>query len=568
MKELFNSSVNKSLVNKEIEIAGWVFRIRNLGGLIFIDLKDRTGILQLVIDPKKIPEADGLNLQDCISVKGIVQERPQNQKNPDLPTGEVELNVTKLTILSRSKTPPFVVEEEIKASEELRLKYRYLDLRRLTMQRIIIMRHQIVNAIREYLNSRDFIEIETPILTRSMPEGARDYLVPSRLYPGKFYALAQSPQMYKQLLMVAGFERYYQIARCMRDEDPRHDRQPEFTQLDLEMSFVTEEDIYTVIEGLFQYIFKKVINQDLKIPFPRLTFEEAITKYGTDKPDISFGMEISDLTRTLKNINFPPFTGKEKICGIIVSGAKSISRKHIDNFNEEAKKEGFGGIYWLRKEGGLSGSLSKYIDEGIIDKIGLKEGELLLVCAGDRKIYYFLGELRLSIGDLLNLRGKGYHFLWVYDFPLFEIDEKTGKINPCHHPFTQPKPEDIHLLDTEPLKVRGRQYDLVLNGNEIASGSIRNHDRSLQERIFEILGVDRETAAKKFGLLLEALDYGAPPHGGIAPGIERIVMLLAGVKSIRDVIAFPKTTQAQGLLENIPDFVEPEQLKELHLKIE
>lgn len=450
----------------------------------------------------------------------------------------------------------------------MRLKYRYLDLRRLTMQKIIILRHQIVNAIREYLNSKDFIEIETPILTRSMPEGARDYLVPSRLYPGKFYALAQSPQMYKQLLMVAGFERYYQIARCMRDEDPRHDRQPEFTQLDLEMSFVNEEDIYNLIEGLFQYIFKKILNQDLKIPFPRFTFDEVITRYGTDKPDISFGLEIKDLTNYFKRINFQPFFEKKIICGIIVPEARAISRKTLDGFNEEAKKNGLSGIYWVRKEGTLSGTISKYLDKASLDFLGLKDGDLLITTPGDRNVYYFLGELRNQIGKLMNLSGRGFHFLWVYDFPLFELDEKTGRINPCHHPFTQPKPEDIKYLDTEPLKARGRQYDLVLNGNELASGSIRNHDRKLQERIFEIIGIDRDTASKKFGLLLEALDYGAPPHGGIAPGIERIVMLLAGVKSIRDVIAFPKTTQAQGLLENIPDFVEPEQLKELHLKIE
>ncbi len=545
-----------------------MFKIRNLGGLIFIDLKDRTGILQLVIDPKKIPQANGLNLQDCILIKGIVQERPENQKNPDIPTGDVELIVNELFVLSKSKTPPFVVEEELKASEELRLKYRYLDLRRLTMQKIIIFRHKIVTAIREFLNSKDFIEIETPILTRSMPEGARDYLVPSRLYPGKFYALAQSPQMYKQLLMVAGFERYYQIARCMRDEDPRHDRQPEFTQLDLEMSFVVEDDIYNLIEGMFKYIFKTVLNQELKTPFPRFTFDQAIHRFGTDKPDISFGMEIKDFTEILRKIKFQPFEGKENICGIIVPEARSISRKILDGFNEEAKKKGLGGIYWLKKDGNLGGTLSKYLDENVLEEIGIKENEMLIIATGDKKIYYFLGELRNRIGDELNLRGKGFHFLWVYDFPLFEIDENTGRVSPCHHPFTQPKPEDVQYLDTEPLKVRGRQYDLVLNGNELASGSIRNHDRKLQERIFEILGVDKETAARKFGLLLEALDYGAPPHGGIAPGIERIVMLLAGVKSIRDVIAFPKTTQAQGLLENIPDIVEPEQLKELHLKIE
>uniref|UniRef100_A0A7V3VUU0 Aspartate--tRNA ligase n=1 Tax=candidate division WOR-3 bacterium TaxID=2052148 RepID=A0A7V3VUU0_UNCW3 len=568
MKEIFIEQINNSCVNKEITIAGWVFKVRNLGGLIFVDLKDRTGILQLVIDPKKVPMANELGLQDCISVKGIVKERPENQKNLDLPTGEVELEVSELLILSKSKVTPFVVEEDIKASEELRLKYRYLDLRRLSMQKIIIFRHKIVTAIREYLNSKDFIEIETPILTRSMPEGARDYLVPSRLYPGKFYALAQSPQMYKQLLMVAGFERYYQIARCMRDEDPRHDRQPEFTQLDLEMSFVDEEDIYNLIEGLFQYIFKKVLNQDLKIPFPRFTFEQAIKKYGTDKPDLSFGLEIIEFSETFKGIQFTPFLDKEYIAGIIIPQARAISRKILDEFNDEAKRRELGGIYWVRREGGFSGTLAKHLNEQLLENIGLKDGDLLISMAGNKKIYYFLGELRNRIGDIIGIRGKGFHFLWVYDFPLFELDENTGRLNPCHHPFTQPRPEDIGYLDTEPLKVRGRQYDLVLNGNELASGSIRNHDRRLQEKIFEILGVDRETAGRKFGLLLEALDYGAPPHGGIAPGIERIVMLLAGVKSIRDVIAFPKTTQAQGLLENIPDYVEPEQLKELHLRIE
>ncbi|MGB9720194.1 MAG: aspartate--tRNA ligase [bacterium] len=568
IKQIFNAQIDKSYASKELQIAGWVFKIRNLGGLVFIDLKDRTGILQLVLDPKKIPEANKLNLQDCIMVNGFVRERPENQKNKDVPAGEIELDVRQLTVLARSKTPPFVVEEELKASEELRLKYRYLDLRRLSMQKIIIFRHYIVTAIREYLNTNGFIEIETPILTRSMPEGARDYLVPSRLYPGKFYALAQSPQMYKQLLMVAGFERYYQIARCMRDEDPRHDRQPEFTQLDLEMSFVNEEDIYQLIEGMFKYIFKKVLNKELKIPFPRFTFEQVMNKYGTDKPDMSFGLEIIDLKQNFSKLQFPPFFDKEKISGIIVPNGKAISRKLLDEYNEDAKNAGLGGIYWVRKEANLSGSIAKYLNEEITNQIGLKDGALLITAAGDRKILSFLGSLRNRIADELNLRGTNFHFLWVYDFPLFEIDEKTGRFSPCHHPFTQPKPEDLEYLDSDPLKVRGRQYDLVLNGNELASGSIRNNNRQLQEKIFEILGVDKETAGKKFGLLLEALDYGAPPHGGIAPGIERIVMLLTGVKSIRDVIAFPKTTQAQGLLENIPDVVEPEQLKELHLRIE
>jgi len=500
-------------------------------------------------------------------VRGFVRERPENQKNLNLPTGEIEIDVRKLTILAKSKVTPFVVEEEIKASEELRLRYRYLDLRRLTMQKLIIFRHKVVTAIREYLNGKDFIEIETPILTRSMPEGARDYLVPSRLYPGKFYALAQSPQMYKQLLMVAGFERYYQIARCMRDEDPRHDRQPEHTQIDIEMSFVNEEDIYNLIEGMFQYIFKTALNMELKIPFPRFSYKEAIARFGTDKPDISFGIEILNLKEELKGVDFEILKVKENVCGLIVPDSKGIARKILDEFNNEAKRRGLGGLFWVRKGEGLSGSIAKYLDDSAIQRIGLKDGDLLLLTAGGKEVFFFLGELRNKIADLLKLRKPGFFFLWVYDFPLFELDQ-TGKLVPCHHPFTQPKEEDLKYLDTEPLRVRGRQYDLVLNGNELASGSIRNHNRQLQERIFELLGVDKETASRKFGLLLEALDYGAPPHGGIAPGIDRIVMLLAGVNSIRDVIAFPKTTQAQGLLENIPDVVEPEQLKELHIKIE
>ncbi len=524
--------------------------------------------MQLVIDPKKIPDVTELGLQYCIRVRGVVRERPSNQKNPEMPTGEVELEVEEIEVLSKSKVPPFVVEEEIKASEELRLKYRYLDLRRLTMQNIIYLRHKIVTAIREYLNSKDFIEIETPILTRSMPEGARDYLVPSRLYPGKFYALAQSPQMYKQLLMVAGFERYYQIARCMRDEDPRHDRQPEFTQLDLEMSFVNEEDIYTLIEGMFKHIFKTVLNKDLQIPFPRLTFDQAMMRFGTDKPDTRFGLEIIDFKHLFANAQVPVFAGKTYINGLLVENSKAISRKKLDEFNDEAKKRGIGGIYWVRKETSLTGSIAKYIGEREIETLKLKNGDLLIVAAGDKQIFPFLGELRIRIADELGLKGDGFKFVWIYDFPLFEKDSATGKINPCHHPFTQPKPEDLKYLDTDPMRVKGRQYDLVLNGNELASGSIRNHNRELQEKIFAILGADKKTAAEKFGLLLEALDYGAPPHGGIAPGIERIVMLLAGVKSIKDVIAFPKTTQAQGLLENIPDVVEPEQLRELHIKFE
>lgn len=555
-------------MNQLIEAYGWVFRIRNLGGLIFIDLKDRTGILQLVIDPKTVIEAENLGLQDCIYVQGVVRERPMDQKNPKLATGDVELAVEKLKILNKSKVPPFVVEDDVKASEELRLRYRYLDLRRDVMHRNIIFRHKVVTAIREYLNSKDFIEIETPLLTRSMPEGARDYLVPSRLYPEKFYALAQSPQMYKQLLMVAGFERYYQIARCIRDEDPRHDRQPEHTQIDIEMSFVKEEDIFNLVEGMFAHIFKKAINKELRVPFPNLSYTEAIEKYGTDKPDLRFGMEIISLKGIFAKLDFTPFKDKQEIQGIIVKDGNKISRKRVDEFNEAAKAKGLGGIYWAKKEERLSGSIAKLINEEIIDELRMENGDLLIVGSGDKKVFTFLGELRNRIAEDLHLKGGDFSFLWVYDFPLFEIDEKTKRLVPCHHPFTQPREEDINFLDTEPLRVRGRQYDLVCNGNELASGSIRNHNRQLQEKIFGILGVDKETADKKFGLLLDALDYGAPPHGGIAPGIDRICMILMGIQSIRDIIAFPKTTQAQGLLENIPDYVEPEQLKELHIKFD
>ena len=543
---------------------GWIDRLRNLGGLIFLNLRDRSGILQLVLDPKKIKVAGELSLQDCITARGQVRARPENQKNPQLGTGDVELEVEELEILGKSKVPPFVVEDDVKANEELRLQYRYLDLRRARMQKHIILRHRVVTAIREYLNNQNFIEIETPILTRSMPEGARDYLVPSRLYPGKFYALAQSPQMYKQLLMVAGFERYYQIARCLRDEDPRHDRQPEHTQLDLEMSFVDENDIYTLIEGMFVHIFDKVLKKNLEVPFPRITYKEAIERYGTDKPDLRFGMEIKDLKPLFSKKDFPPFQEKPEIRGIMVKKGKAISRKVLEELNQQAKEKGLGGIFWAKKEGRVSGSIARIIDEQMIQSLNLEDGDLLVVMAGDSEVFHFLGRIRNDFARRLTLETDEFKFLWVYDFPLFERDTKTKKIVASHHIFTQPKKEDLPYLDTDPLRVRGRLYDLVCNGNELASGSIRNHEREVQEKLFSIAGMD----PGKYTMLLNALDYGAPPHGGIAPGIDRIVMLLAGLKSIREVIAFPKTTQAQGLLEGIPDYVESEQLKELHIRLE
>ncbi len=533
-----------------------------MGGLIFIDLRDRSGILQLVVDPQQIEIVENCNLQDCVCAVGTVRERPEGQKNPKMNTGDVELSVEKLTVLNASNVPPFVVEDNVKASEELRLRHRYLDLRRAPMQQKIMFRHQVVTAMREYLNANDFVEIETPVLTRSMPEGARDYLVPSRLYPKKFYALAQSPQMYKQLLMVAGFERYYQIARCMRDEDPRHDRQPEHTQIDIEMSFVDEDDVFTLAEGMFAHILKRTLNTELLTPFPRITYQEAIEKYGIDKPDLRFGMEIADFRELFKDKDFKPFE-KEQVRGLVVKGGSSLlTRKKIDGLSDKAKEAGLGSIFWAKREEKFSGSIGKIMDEKIAAAVGMEKGDALVITAGDAAVFAFLGNLRNEIARELELHERGYKFLWVYDFPIFETDEKTGKLTASHHIFTQPKAEDKKYLTAEPLRVRGRLYDLVCNGNELASGSIRNHERALQEQLFAIAGMDKN----KYTMLLDALEFGAPPHGGIAPGIDRIVMVLAGLTSIRDVIAFPKTTTAQGLLEGIPDTVTPEQLRELHIR--
>jgi aspartyl-tRNA synthetase len=467
-----------------------------------------------------------------------------------------------LEILAKSKVPPFVVEDEVKANEELRLRYRYLDLRRRPMQQLIMLRHKVITAIREYLNGKQFVEIETPVLTRSMPEGARDYLVPSRLYQKKFYALAQSPQMYKQLLMVAGFERYYQIARCMRDEDPRHNRQPEHTQIDIEMSFVDENDVIELVEGMCVHVLKRSLDQKLAVPFPRMSYAHAIETYGTDKPDLRFGLEIFDAKSIFAEKEFLPFQNRDEIRAIVVKGGKVLPRSYLEKLNERAKGSHLAGIFWAKRDEKFSGSIAKLLDEDISTTISMAQGDLLLVTAGNKDVFPFLGQVRNELARKLDLLQPGYKFLWVVDFPLFEVDEKTGKLVPTHHIFTQPKKEDIPFLDKEPLRVIGKLYDLVCNGDELASGSIRNHDRTLQEKLFALAGMDKN----KYTMLLDALEFGAPPHGGIAPGIDRIVMILAGVNSIRDVIAFPKTTTGQGLMEKIPDEVTDLQLRELGIE--
>ncbi|UCC13073.1 MAG: aspartate--tRNA ligase, partial [candidate division WOR-3 bacterium] len=491
MKKIFCAHFSKDHVNQTADVYGWVDRIRNFGGLVFVQCRDKTGILQLVLDPKRISGATQLGLQDCICARGTIRERPAGQVNSDIPTGEIECDVETLEVLAKSKVPPFVIEDEVKANEELRLRYRFLDLRRGWLQRLIILRHNVITAIREYLNKHEFTEIETPVLTRSMPEGARDYLVPSRLYAGKFYALAQSPQMYKQLLMVAGFERYYQIARCMRDEDPRHDRQPEHTQIDIEMSFVDEEDVMNIVEGMFAFVVRKVLGEELSVPFPRLTYAQAIEKYGTDKPDLRFGMEIIDVNTVFKDKDFPPFKDKQEIRGLVVKGGSGFSRKKIDALNERTKESGLGSIFWAKREENYSGSIAKIMDDEIAAQLHFEKGDLLMIVAGDKRVFPFLGKLRNECAEELGLHDKGYKFLWVVDFPIFEIDEKTGKLTATHHIFTQPQKDDIQYLESDPLRVKGRLYDLVCNGNELASGSIRNHDRHLQERLFSLAGMDK-----------------------------------------------------------------------------
>jgi len=566
-------------LNQKVTVTGWVRKYRDHGGVIFVDLGDKSGIIQLVFNPQLHKEvhsrARSLREGWVIAVKGRVTLRPSGTVNPKLKTGKIELMVEKMEILNVSRVLPFPIENEIQVSEEVRLKYRYLDLRREKMQKNLLLRYQVIKLIRDFLDKKGFIEIETPFLARSTPEGARDYLVPSRLNPGEFYALTQSPQLFKQMLMIAGFDRYFQIVRCFRDEDLRADRQPEHTQLDMELSFVEEEDIYNLIEEMFTFIFEKIQGITLQTPFPRIKYEEAMERYGSDKPDLRFDLELKNITHIQGLERFKVFQNVIKkggqIKGIKVPEGVSLSRKDLEELTQRVTSLGAKGLCWIFVQKEIKSPLNKILSEetikGIIKEMGATEGDILFI-VGDKKevVAKALGNLRLYLATKFNLITSGYKLLWIIDFPLFEYDTE-GNLIPSHHPFTSPKDEDIPLLKESPEKVKARAYDLVLNGEEIGGGSIRIHHRGIQEKVLNILGIDSLEAREKFGFLLEALSFGAPPHGGIAFGLDRLVMLLSGEESIREVIAFPKTQKGTCLLTDAPSKVTEEQLEELHLKV-
>jgi aspartyl-tRNA synthetase len=568
-------------IGQAVMLAGWVHRYRSHGGVLFINLRDRSGIVQVTFSQEMAPDALAVAQQArsewVLQVQGTVQRRPAGLENADMPTGEIEVVARAATILNPSKTPPFHIDREEGEAEGLRLKYRYLDLRRERMQGNIILRHRVVKFIRDFLGERGFVEIETPILTKSTPEGARDYLVPSRLHPGSFYALPQSPQQLKQLLMVAGFERYFQIARCFRDEDQRGDRQPEFTQLDLEMSFVEREDVLQLIEEMYTRIVEEISGKKLLFkPFPRLTYHEAVARFGKDNPDLRFGMELVDISDLVADCGFGVFrdtvAGGGQVKGLRAEGLASYSRKQIDDLAEFVQGQGARGLAWLAVgEEGIRSSFAKFLSEemvtAVIKRLDGRPGDLLLFVA-DRPaiVAEALGRLRVELGGRLGLRNDGVLAMaWIIDFPLFNWNEEEKRWDPSHHLFTAPMAEDIPLLDTDPGKARGQQYDLVCNNYEIGGGSIRIHRREIQEKVFGLIGLDLEDARQQFGHMLEAFDYGTPPHGGIAPGIDRLVMLLAGEPNIREVMAFPKSQSAADLMVGAPSPVTGQQLRDLHL---
>lgn len=571
-----NGDLRLENVNEHVELVGWVAKKRNFGQLVFIDLRDRSGICQLVFDESMSEALKDVRNEYVLSVSGIVLQR--KDANPDLKTGEIEVKVEKFEIINKAKTTPLIIADETDALEDTRLQYRYLDLRRPVMQNKLIMRHKITRSMREYLDNNDFIEIETPMLGKSTPEGARDYLVPSRVHPGSFYALPQSPQLYKQLLMIAGFERYYQFARCFRDEDLRADRQTDFTQVDIETSFLSEVEIQTMMEEMMVKLMKEVKGIDIQAPFLRLSYEEAMNRYGSDKPDNRFGYELQDITEIFKNSEFKVFKdcidNGGVIKTIVIDNFSSITRKEIDKYTELAKKNGAKGLVVLKaQDNELTGSARKFLSEdevkALYDTLSLKDKDVLFIVSDQwTKTCNVLGALRNEIGYKLGLKKKDeFSFLWVTDFPMFEWSEEQQRYVACHHPFTQPKEEDIPFLDTDIAKVKANAYDIILNGYELGGGSLRIYDNDLQEKIFEILGMSEEEIRNKFGFFIDAFQYGTPPHGGLAFGLDRIAMILSESDSIRDVIAFPKNANAKCPMSKAPTPVDPAQLEELHIEI-
>ncbi len=565
---------------KQVTLSGWVQRVRDLGGMTFLDLRDRYGITQIVVNSDTQPELSEqvrqLGREYVVQVSGTVTERAS--KNSKIPTGDIEIALDKLVVLNESALPPFTIEDDTDGGDELRMKYRYLDLRRGPLKRNLELRHRMSIEIRNYLNERGFLDVETPVLIKSTPEGARDFVVPSRVHPGQFYALPQSPQMFKQLLMVAGYDRYFQIVKCFRDEDLRADRQPEFTQVDCEMAFVERDDVLDTFEGLTKHIFKVIRGIEYNEPFPRLSYADAMSQYGSDKPDIRFGMKIKEITEVAKGKGFKVFDEAEYVGGFCAEGQAEMSRKELDNLTDFVKRPQIGGkglIYVkYNADGTVKSSVDKFFDEaqlkGWAESLQARPGDLLLIMAGDKKqTLGALGDLRLEVAGRLGLRNKDvFAPLWVVDFPLLEWDEESQRFFAMHHPFTSPVKEDIELLNTNPGKVRANAYDLVINGVELGGGSIRIHDKALQQRMFEVLGFTDEQAQDQFGFLMNAFRFGAPPHGGIAFGFDRWTSLMAGLDSIRDVIAFPKNNAARDMMIDSPSPIDDKQLNELFIKLD
>jgi len=572
------NALNRGHISQQVCLMGWVQYRRDHGGLIFIDLRDREGLTQVVFSPEHNAEAHReahvLRPEYVLAVKGFVRSRPEGMENPNLITGAIEVVVTSWKLLNRSSTPPFMLEERIDVSENLKLQYRYLDLRRPRLQKALRLRHEAAKSVRDYLYENGFVEIETPFLTKSTPEGARDFLVPSRLQQGEFFALPQSPQLFKQLLMFGGFDKYYQIVRCFRDEDLRADRQPEFTQIDLEMSFVEEDQVIEAAEGMMAKLFRDTLGLELDIPFRKMTYEQALESYGLDRPDTRFGLLLTDVSDIVAGSGFRLFAQAELVKAIRVPNGGALTRKEIDDLTEFVKVYGAQGLAWIKVKGSewqspIAKFLSQEEKDGLAKRLGMQDGDVVFFQAGSRTmVHTTLGQLRLRLAERFELIPVDrYEFTWITDFPLLEWNSESKRWEACHHPFTSPRPEDLELLDSAPEQVKARAYDLVLNGSEIGGGSIRIHDSTVQYRMFDALGIDRREAEERFGFLLEAMRFGAPPHGGIAFGFDRLIMLLAEARSIRDVIAFPKTQKGTCLLTQAPTAVDADQLRELGIRL-